>query len=452
MRIKKIRKSLLCLFFAVIPFTLSSCSASSTVINGINIWEKYNTLGSYITDSPSDGLKWISQRALSLRIRINPETEGESDKYEFGTAWIYAKDDSSPFTYYLATNIHVIANLNKLNSTTERYQESDWGSLKKLENYEFVNLDFNFVTDNQISSLIKKPNGEINYLYEYPSPNDNKDTKDYKDTYIALSLGDKAQHPEIVYTATGKDLLKNTVDEKNEYINPYSKKIIENPAIDFAIIKVDFSSVLDKINQNGTTVKQFLETYDSNPTTFSKSPIIDYNSTFYLAGFPENYETWKPNLNVAWLGLNDIKLNSDNNFISLNYESQISKYANFDNPKGPMPSVSSLSYVKQESKDNLFLWYRNVANQLIIGGGSLGGGSSGSMLVSEKDNKFYVVGIYWGAYEFTTRNGIDYAYGGVDLLKTNPYFIDVENRGITLRYNFPGYDVTKAAGIAVKEI
>ncbi|MDE5767488.1 MAG: DUF31 family protein [Malacoplasma sp.] len=446
MKIKKIRKIFLGLFFAVIPFTLSSCSATTSVMNNISIWEKYNTLGSYINENYSDGLKWISQRTFSLRMRINPETEGESDKFEFGTAWIYAKDSSSSFTYYLATNIHVISNLNSLNSDVKRYQETDWGGSKKLENYNFVNLSFNFVSDDHVSSLLKKPNGDINYLYEYPTP------KNYDDPYITLFSENHAiQKPEIVYTATGNNLLKNTTN-KNDYINPYTKKIIENPAIDFAIIKVDFSSVLDEKNQNGTTVKQFLETYDSNPTTFSSNSTIDYNSTFYLAGFPEEYQIWKPNLNVAWLGLDEIRLNSNNNFISLNYESQISKYASFDNPQGPMPLASSISYVKQETKDYLFLWYRNVANQLIIGGGSLGGGASGSMLVSEKDNKFYVVGIYWGAYEFTTRNGIDYAYGGVDLIKTNPYYIDVDNRGITMRYNFPGYDVTKAAGIAVKEI
>ena len=441
---KKIKKIFFGLFFAVIPFTVSSCSASTTVMNSISVWEKYNTLGSYVSETPSDGLKWISQRELSLRIRITPDKEGESDKYEFGTAWIYAKDNSNPFTYYLATNIHVISNLNELNSTTQRYQESDWGESKKIENYSFENLSFNFISGDQISSLTKKPDGEINYLFEYPTP------KDYVDPYIQLVSENTFQKPEIVYTATGSDLLKYATN--GEFINPYSKQIIENPAIDFAIIKVDFSSVLNKTNQYNTTVEEFLKTYDSNPTTFSSSPTIDYNSSFYLGGFPEEYQLWKPNLNVSWLGLNEIQLNSDNNFISLSYGSQISKYANFSNPKGPMPALSSISYVKQESADDLFLWYRNVANQLIIGGGSLGGGSSGSMLVSKKNNKFYVLGIYWGSYEFTTRNGIQYAYGGVDLLKTDSYHIDVENRGITTRYNFPGYDVIKAAGISVEEI
>ena len=444
MKTKSLKKIFFGLLFAVVPFTLSSCSAPATVLNTIDVWKKYNTLGSYIDDSPSSALKWISQRTFSLRFLLTPkDSEDKKMKYEFGTAWIYAKDDTSNFTYYLATNIHVANSLSLLTSETESYQESDWATSKKVQKYDFEGLALNFISEKNVSSTLRKNDGSMDYIYEYP---------DGQDNYITLLNADKSpQRPEIVYTATGKNLVKNVTGSKS-FFDPKTKKEIKNPAVDFALIKVDFESVINEKNRSGISVKEFLQTYDANPTFFSSSKTVSYDNSFYLGGFPEDNQNWKPNRNVAWLGLNNIKLTEENNFVSLSYDNKTSKYAVFDNPKGIMPLISSISYVNIEQNNEKYLWYRNAANQLIIGGGSLGGGSSGSMLISYKNNQYYVVGIYWGAYEFTTRQGINYSYGAVDLLRTNTYYIENQDRGITTRFEYPSYDVIGAAGIAVREI
>lgn len=425
---KRIKNALPILILGIFPMLLSSCTTSvSTISIGVfDKWAKYNTLQSYITDSDSKALKWISQREISLRFTLKPVDNNGSDIYRFGTAWIYGKDSTNNDTYYLATNIHVASALNDLNSSQNRYIETDDGS-GLIKNYSLTAVAFTFISDSNVSSLRKNSDGSMNYLWEA-----NK-----SDTYISLwsTIGDNSKKPSIVYTAT-KDLLFGS----NTMVDHFTNKNISNPAIDFALMKVDFSNVKDKINSNNTKVETFLSTYDSNPTKFISSADLDYNSSFYIAGFPEAETDWKQNTSVAWLGLNEIKVTPDNIFQSVDYQIN-NKFYDFDDPTSLIPSRNSIDYVKKEN-DETYVWYRNVARQLVIGDGSIGGGASGSMLVQETSSGNYqVAGIYWGAYDFTDKSGISYDYAAADLLISDGYTYSETNRGITINYNYPAYNV-----------
>lgn len=438
--LKKIKKILLSSAFGLATLTLASCapSISSVGIGVYQLWAKYNSLDSYITNNSSNALKWISQRTISLAFELKNKSTNKA-VYEFGTAWIYAKEanqGSNDFSYYLATNMHVLSNLNSLNNTTTRYEVSKNGIKTELPQYELQSIYFNFISDDNVSSLNRNNDGSLDYLWSDGTLIDT--------TYIKLETKDVS----IAYTAIGNNLVANS---SSLYVNPYTNSQITNPSIDFGLIKIDFSNVKDQKNKDSAnnnddyiTVENFLKTYDSNPTKFKSSNQIDYSETFYMGGFPEASLSWKPNRNSAWIGLTNIKLSEENEFVALAYDNTID-YIDLSSPMGPMPEVGSIDYVTRQSNGNNNIdanWYRNVAKELIIGAGNLGGGASGSMFISQDSNgQFAVLGIYWGIYGYSMTSGISYSYGVVDLLKADSYSYIIEERGIKYNYTFPSYNV-----------
>lgn len=432
---KKIKKLFPLVTLGISPIVLSSCSS---VISTVNIgyfdyWSKYNTLQSYITNQDSDAFKWIIQREISIRFTLKPTDGVGNNIYTFGTAWIYGKDSTSTnnYTYYLATNIHVASNLNELNWTTDRYIQSTQGN-GLVKKYTLIGVSFNFISDSSLSSLRKNDDGSMKYLWEANG------TDSYINLWTNSSNKDDETMPSIVYTAT-----KNLLFGNNTMVDHYTNKNIENPAIDFALIKVDFSNVVNQNNSQNESVQTFLSSYDSNPTKFISSASIDYSKPFYLGGFPEAETYWKPNTSVAWIGLSDITLTPDNIFHNVDYQIN-NEYCDFSDPTSIAPIKNSLEYVKKEG-DQTYLWYRNTAEQLVIGDGSIGGGASGSMLVQETSSGNYrVVGIYWGAYDYITSRGISYNYAAVDLFISNGYTYSYNKRGITINYNYPSYNLIES--------
>lgn len=441
-KLKKIKKLLFPSSFALITLALSSCTPSiSTVGVGVyKLWAKYNDLSSYISKEPSSALKWMSQREISLAFVLRDKNTNKS-LYEFGTAWIFAKDTSSTnngFTYYLATNIHVLSNLNSLNRTTTRYQMYENGKTSEISQYNLDGVYFNFINDDNISSVYTNNDDSMKYLWV--------DGSRIESSYIKLDTSKVS----IAYTATGDNLVSNST---SLYVDPFTNKQVTNPAIDFGLIKIDFSDVKSSTNKSSTsstgiTVEQFLQTYDSNPTKFNSSNEIDYNDTFYISGFPEDSTSWKPNKNTAWLGLTNIKLTEENEYMGLAYNNYV-EFADLSSPTSPMPLIGGIDYVTQkDDTDNTIdaNWYRNVGKELIIGAGDLGGGASGSMFVSQNSNgEFAVEGIYWGVYEYSVPSGIKYSYGVVDLLQADSYSYSLKHKGIEYNYVFPSYNVLSSA-------
>lgn len=410
-------------FVCCSSFGLSSCSNNILNIFEIDSFKPYKTLTSYIEDKDSSVVEWISQRTLSLRFGIQSEEDPNVYKLKFGTGWILNKvnNDINNFEYYIATNIHVANTLNELNSTTIRYEQTSNHEIKQIENYNFRNFSINFTRPN--SSPFLTENNELIILEDK--------------TYIGLSGN---YTPKIVYTATANNLLEGCTDVNgtNSFINPYTNKIIENPAMDFAIIKVDFSSILEKTNFQGYSVKEFLNTYNNNPTKFANYSDFDYDESYYIAGFVQENEYLKINNRPTWIALNNIKLNALNNFQGAAYNDGLDKSITDNNYYlNAIKPENGIDYVTEQN-NNFTYWYKNVASQILLEGANIGGGSSGSLICNSKKE---IVGIYWGLYSYYSENGMEYNYGAIDLFLSNNYTYKTHINEIDLVYTFPKYNI-----------
>lgn len=413
--------SLLFSCFSIVGLT--SCSAEVLNFENINVLKPYKTLSNYIVEKDSDVVNWISQRTISLRFSIK-NLSSNSMKFKFGTGWILNKvnQDTNDFSYYIATNIHVANTLNPLNETTVRYEEKSNGKIGYSDLFEYSNFAINFIKPTS-SPFLRDENNNLEILED--------------NTYINFNSSVK---PEIVYTATGNNFLEGSEQPNNPngFVNPTTNQLITNPALDLAILKIDFSSILNKNNFQNYSVKSFLDTYNQNPTVFYEGP-FDYDETYYIASFVQDNTYIKENNRPTWIALNNIKFNALNNFQGAVYEDDLDPLLteNQHDLMGIRP-INGIDYVQKESDGSYIYWYKNVASQLLMEGANIGGGSSGSLICNSKKQ---VIGIYWGLYNFVSDIGIETSYGAVDLFLSNGYKYYKQEQGIDLIYTFPKYNL-----------
>ena len=420
---KKLFKPFSYLFFSFIFIALTGCSSPYYNHGEFDIFHPYKTLQDYVSNQPSEQLEWISKRTLSLRFGVVDQKENKY-QYKFGTGWILSKanEDKNDFKYYIATNIHVANILNPLSATTRRYEQTNNKKIVLTDNYSLKNVSINFSTPNPYS-FIKDKNNDLIILEDK--------------TYITFTSTEKIN---IVYSAIGNNIVDNATinGSNNSFVNPYKNKIVKNPAIDFAVFELDFKSILYKKNFQGYSVSNFLKAYNLEPTKFANNLSFDLNENYYLAGYVQDNELIKKQTWPTWFGLSNVKFNINNLYQGLAYKNDLEdiKYENEDDYLLIKPA-NGIDYVTKNN-DKFITWYQNVASQVLIEGGNIGGGASGSVVINSKKE---VVGIYWGVYSHISNQGFDYSYGAIDLLSSNNYEFVIEKQGLELVYKFPSYNI-----------
>lgn len=373
-----------------------------------------NNSGSTNSADLSETGEYISQRTLTLQFVLDNDDGSGTCTVSSGTGWIINKDKNDDI-YYVATNLHVAAALTYANNNVWNYEqnsETQYGDL--LQSLVGYSTNYNYQNNTYTLNMITVPEPTIVYTTAMDS------------NWSALGYGQ----------ATGEAY----EPASNSYTYTTYQYDMES---DFAILKYDFrnaslsgNSITAAINPNKSseidTFESWLNTYDSNPTMFLTDSIQNYsNLKFSMGGYPAASNDDSNN------SANDA---DDNDAISLyqndNYSgAEWKEFIDFTgNPYsssygiGTASSVQATSKIKSSTpivyvdKTNITPnstnpWdggYVNGAYGYQLGESSQPG-SSGSMLVTQINDKYYVVGIYWGE---TTANNI-FTYGAADIFNTN---------------------------------
>ena len=348
------------------------------------VWITSDSNKNQSVPSPNpQGTSYISKRTFSLRFSGNDGTAG------YGTGWLFAKDKDNDLSYYLATNLHVAAFVQ--NTQDDRYEwNKEW---IKSKGYKFNKLSFGQVISRNKDSNKLELGTNLNSL---PA------NKTLYSQYVPMNS------VSIAYT---------TFDMFNKlaYDDPYSvfnDQIVKNGTMDFALLKVDFSS--RQWNGNFTTeIREFdpllqsLKNFDSDPTKFAKTH--SEKNTITVAGFP--YKEIGGTGAGAFEAASNISVSDkfagllmDNSDWNVYYK--IASSIDIETFKKYYVLPSFIPYY-----DDDFSSRRNVAFQYIMNNLDLDHGSSGSMAINEKNE---VVGIYWGSYS-TVANGHVKNMGAIDL-------------------------------------
>lgn len=346
--------------------------------------------------------EFITQRSFSLKLISS--TLGPI----FGTTWLFAKenDDKTPNnfyddTYYLATNLHVAANIQNINKTLYKYSG---------ENKPFVASKYGNISKIYLGQIID----------DNDSNNDNKYDKMIYDAYLPIDA--------VSITYTPIDLFK-TLDIDDIY-NIYDTNIIDNGAMDLAILKMDFSKLQFELN-NEEYKQHFyncLKAYNNNPTTYSS---YTGNQNITIGGFPLTTNknqlytfSYHPTPNNKY-SISEQKDNliasyiANDTLVEFNQIYGYSGAKSFDDFKHNYIYPNDIAFATDE-----FASYTNVAleaNFTITP--KLIGGTSGSMVV---DDKLNVVGIYWG--NLPDQSAV------IDLFINNNTY-SLNNRKIIEKYN-----------------
>lgn len=411
--IRKIFKWSWVSLFAILPVALIFSINSTLNFYSYNF--KNLSIADYIDEgNKSKQIEWISKRTFSLKLTLQEEVNGKTKTYsKFGTGWIVAKksSDINDFKYFVGTNIHVANNFNNLNLTEDRYYIDETGVIKKNNKLKFTNFAISFIRPTD-ENFLKDENGQIITF--------NK-SSDYIDVPI--------EDIKLSYTATNEYLL----DQENQnYFDPYTNKIIENKAIDFAILEMDFAKCLQDENFQKYSVNSFLNEYNNFPTKFAKTR-LDKNDKYFIAGFTQDNHFFKESIYPTWLGINDISFGDGILFNGFLYKDIQSINHEINNIR-PINGIDFVTY----NENKFTYWYKNVASQLLFEGLNLGGGSSGSLICNQN---FEIVGIYWGTYSYTNPQGTTKNWGVIDLFITQEEKIKIKTSKLDIEYFLPRYDV-----------
>lgn len=373
--------------------------------------------------------QYIAERSLSLQFVFDNSANKETYIASCGTGWIINKEKNSNI-YYIATNLHVAAILTYENQSIWTYEasEGDSGSVTNYGNLDQCLVgyitNYNYQNNTYEFSTISVPKPTIAYTTAMDS------------SWSNLEYG----------TAKGLSYPSYASSSTSGNTNYYS---LES---DFAILRYDFTNLttvhvidvntnLDRTPNSSADVKNFeswLSTYNNSPTEFLTQPLT-YTSNdwkkwkFAMGGFPASTNS----------GSSD---SSDNDYINKNYSNVVWKefvgftassyptgifsggigspwnVQNSDKPDSPIVyygTGNNISYTNANPWDG---GYVNGAYGAELGASS-DPGSSGSMLITQINNQFYVVGIYWG--ETSWSNGP--VYGAADLLNINGQYNDKYN-------------------------
>ena len=305
--------------------------------------------------------------------------------FAFGTAWILdyklEENGKGPTTFYFATNAHVAQNLKIAHDvlTPERYEGED----QPFQNTKVVEL-----------RTIKNP--EIGKTYDHTGS---------RDQYLVAEL--PATQVRTVYI--GNDYLTTSPSDFNTTNANWANN---QEYIDFSVLEVRFN--------NADQAKEITQNYaeDSNRQfKYKQQSLLNENVTpekksYSVLGFPaiRRDSFWRPTILTTSNSIND----TSDDLATL----ASSKYYNsFEGKTGMFDAALGLSFFGYNYREAYQVnnWY--VSSGLIypLDYGSLGEGSSGSMLM-DKDG--YTVGIHF-AGDFKASTGFStalysegFSYGG----------------------------------------
>ena len=305
--------------------------------------------------------------------------------YAFGTAWILdyklEENGAEPTTFYLATNAHVAQNLKVAHDvlTPERYEGED----QPFQNTKVVEL-----------RTIRDP--QINKIY---------DNTGSRDQYLVAEL--PATQVRTVYI--GNDYLTTSPSDFNTTNANWANN---EEYIDFSVLEVRFNDAKQakEMTQNyaGTPERQFKYKQES----LLNEKVSPKPKNYSVLGFPavRRDSFWRPTILTTSNSIND-KTNDLATLASSKY------YNSFEDKTGMFDAALGLSFFGYNYREAYQVnnWY--VSSGLIypLDYGSLGEGSSGSMMM-DKDG--YTVGIHF-AGDFKASTGFTTAlysegfnYGG----------------------------------------
>lgn len=327
-------------------------------------------------------LEYISQRTFSLEFDTISMSNGGEYKIN-GTGWIMAKQPNTE-NYFIATNIHV--------ASVVQNQGKTW---QYVENNQVKTSVGNTIIQSKLGFITPTINN-----FETDRSNDISPVRNY----VNVST------PKIVYDATeGWSNVRYNESNSQSFI-------VKNPTSDFAVLEYNFDNI-----ENNSPLKNFLKYFDNNPTKFANTYVTsDYSkdtNVYFMGGFPIK-EMSQGDSESCWIGLSDLK--SSSYFYNGNFISQS------DDPSGAAPQ-NSLQYYKSDSQK----WFWNISKDLTFIYASMGGGSSGSMVINQNDE---VVGIYWGEIDFSNNE----SYAPVDLLRSSSFTFEDDNN---VSQTFPSIDL-----------
>lgn len=325
-------------------------------------------------------LKYISERSFSLEFNLISTDDNVEYKVN-GTGWIIAREQNTN-NYFLATNLHVASTIQNQLKTWE-YVDND--QIYSKTGYVITKSKLGFI-DPTTNNFEVDRNGDIAPISDYFS----------------------VSTPKIVYDGT--EAWKNV-----SYKTTTKDFEIGNATSDFAILEYDLTNVEKPL-------KDFLKNFNNNPTKFANSYDISYSdkdtNKYYMGGYP--VKEMNDGTNKAfWIGLSDLYTSSyfyNSDFISIDSQDYSS----------PAPK-NSLQYYKSDTEK----WFWNVSKDLMFSFASMGGGSSGSMVVNQNNE---VVGIYWGEINFSNYS----KFAPVDLLRTEAFNFENFDK---INQSFPAVDL-----------
>ena len=356
--------------------------------------------------SPSTG---VEENAILQTGKVKTQTEVNQLKntfsigfesyggaFAFGSAWIIdyqlKPDGSDPDTFYLATNAHVAQNLKIASDimTPERYE---------------AEIDPFHNTKNVTLATINNP--QIGKTYDHTGNNDQ---------YLKATL-----HANQVRTVfIGNDYLSTSPSDFNKTNGNWQNN---EEYLDFAILEVKFDNATQatKMSQNYAKEVNRQFKYKQQSLLAQDQPVVQNN--YSVLGFPATRKDsyWRPTILTTSRSIND----STNNLATL---ASSPYYNSFYGKTGVFDAAIGLSFFGYNYREAYQVnnWY--VSSGLIypLDYGSLGEGSSGSMMV-DKDG--WTMGIHF-AGDFKASTGFTTAL----------YSEGFDYQGAFGKYNLQGYD------------
>ena len=291
--------------------------------------------------------------------------------YAFGTAWILdyklEENGAEPTTFYLATNAHVAQNLKVAHDvlTPERYESED----QPFQSTNVVEL-----------RTIRNPQINKNY-----------DSTSSRDQYLIAEL--PAAQVRTVYI--GNDYLTTSPSDFNTTNANWANN---EEYIDFSVLEIRFN--------NAEQAKEMTQNYAGSPDRqfkYKQESLLNEKvnpkpKNYSVLGFPaiRKDSFWRPTILTTSNSINDTSTDLATLASSKYYNSFEDKIGMFDAALGL--SFFGYNYREAYQVNN---WY--VSSGLIypLDYGSLGEGSSGSMMM-DKDG--YTVGIHF-AGDFKASTG-----------------------------------------------
>lgn len=360
----------------------------ATIVGGsVFMFFYFNKSNKLIEYNVSQKETYLRQRSMSLRFETN--ISANKTNYHFGTTWIWGKATQN-FSYYLATNIHVISPV----TINENNNQSPTKENEKFQIKSGTKIALGYVKDAAV----------------------NKGDED-------LNIESLNTIPSIVYTATSYNKYKYWENNNQTYNYPYSMS-------DLAILKFDFSNT----SQN---FKNFLKYYDQSPTKFNTIPIDKNfnNSEYFIGGFPY---IKKEKGNGKMIGTWRFGYSSKNNKKQLVDGTINTSLPQLNSNKKPIFTNGT------RFPESSNYYYKNIARQVVIQDLNLQSGSSGSMVINQND---LISGIYWGGYKFISNNKENFL-GGFDALVTDGY--KTINTNVT-NATYPQYNRIEEIKAIIKE-